>query len=63
MEDDFSESEIEITEVKYGNRTCAKKERASTAMDNAYDSISEESHSGSEDQETVPEAEGNPFKK
>lgn len=35
----------------------------STAMDNAYDSISEESHSGSEDQETVPEAKGNPFKK
>ena len=63
MEDDFSDDEIEITQVKYGNKTRVKKERASMAMDNAYDSISEESHSGCEEQETVPEAEGNPFKK
>lgn len=49
--------------MKYGNKICVKKERGSTAMDNAYDSIREESHSGSEDQETVPEAGGNPFKK
>ena len=62
-DNDASDSEIEIIKVEYGSKTCVKEERASTAMDNAYASISEESDGDSEDQETVPECRENIFKK
>ena len=62
-DNDASDSEIEMIKVEYGSKTYDKEERASTAMDNAYGSIGEESNGDSEDQETVPECRENIFKK